>query len=168
MTFIAVSDYKDFEKKMFLDVDSAPVNQLVNYQGADANTFTQEFRLSGETDRTRWVAGFYYLNIDNYSDNGLKAPANSLPALFGFGRTEPGVDIGVIADMQTDSYSLFGQFEYDLIEAFTLITGLRVMREEKDFFMDQPFSLSTGTDQINNGLFLFSARAAPFVGAKRE
>jgi iron complex outermembrane receptor protein len=119
MTFISVTDYKDYEKKMFLDVDAAPVNQLVNYQGVDASTLTQEFRLNGETDRTRWVAGFYYLNIDNHSDNGLKAPANSLPALFGFGMTEPGVDIGVVADMETDSYSLFGQFEYDLAEAWT-------------------------------------------------
>jgi iron complex outermembrane receptor protein len=163
MTFIALSDFKDFEKKMFLDVDSAPVNQLVNYQGADANTFTQEFRLSAETDRTRWVAGFYYLNIDNSSDNGLKAPANSLPALFGFGMTEPGVDIGVIADMQTDSYSLFGQLEYDLTDQLTLITGLRAMREEKDFYMNQLFFLSTGTDQFNNGQVMFPGRPAPFV-----
>ncbi|HLF30893.1 MAG TPA: TonB-dependent receptor [Xanthomonadales bacterium] len=163
MQLVAISDFKDFEKQMFLDVDAAPVNQLVNYQGADATTFTQELRLSGDTDRTRWVAGFYYLNIDNHSDNGLKAPANSLPALFGFGMTEPGIDIGVVADMETDSYSLFGQLEYDLTEQWTLITGLRLIREEKDFVMDQPFSLSTGTDQINNGFVLFSARPAPFV-----
>jgi iron complex outermembrane receptor protein len=163
MTFISVTDYKDYEKKMFLDVDAAPVNQLVNYQGVDASTLTQEFRLNAETDRSRWVVGFYYLDIDNHSDNGLKAPANSLPALFGFGLTEPGVDIGVVADMQTDSYSLFGQYEFDLTEQLILIGGLRVMREEKDFFMDQPFFLSTGTDQFNNGLFLFSARAQPFV-----
>ncbi len=163
MTFIAVSDYKNYEKKMFLDVDSAPVNQLVNFQGADATTFTQEFRLSAEADRTRWVVGFYYLNIDNHSDNGLKAPANSLPALFGFGLTEPGVDIGVFADMQTDSYSLFGQLEYDLTDQMTLIGGLRVMREEKDFFMNQAFFLSTGTDQFNNGPLMFPGRPAPFV-----
>jgi iron complex outermembrane recepter protein len=57
MSFVSITDYKDYEKKLFLDVDAAPVNQLVNYQGVDANTFTQEFRLAGETDRMRWVAG---------------------------------------------------------------------------------------------------------------
>mgnify|MGYP006314206937 CR=1 FL=1 len=163
LTFVSVTDYKDFEKKMFLDVDAGPVNQLVNYQGVDATTFTQEFRLNAETERSRWVAGFYYLNIDNYSDNGLKAPANSLPALFGFGLTDPGVDIGVFADMETDSYSLFGQLEYDLSDDFILITGLRFIREEKDFFMDQAFFLSTGTGEFNNGQFLFPARPAAFV-----
>lgn len=56
---MSITDYKDYEKKLFLDVDAAPVNRLVNYQGVDANTFTQEFRLAGETDRMRWVAGFY-------------------------------------------------------------------------------------------------------------
>ncbi len=162
LEFVSITDFKDFEKKLFLDVDAAPVNQLVNYQGLDAQTFTQEFRLHGEADRSRWVAGFYYLTIDNFSDNGLKAPVNSLPVLFA-GFPQPGVDIGVIADMQTDSYSLFGQYEFDLTDQLILITGLRVMKEEKDFFMDQPFFISQGTDQINNGPFLFSARAQPFV-----
>lgn len=163
MKFVSISDYKDYEKRLFLDVDAAPVNQLVNYQGVDANTFTQEFRLSGETERMRWVAGFYYLNIDNTSNNGLKAPRNSLPVLFA-GFPEPGVDIGVIADMETDSYSIFGQVEFDLTEQVTLIGGLRLIREEKDFEMDQPFFISQGTDQFNNGPFLFSARPAPFLG----
>jgi iron complex outermembrane recepter protein len=107
--------------------------------------------------------GFYYLNIDNQSNNGLKAPANSLPALFGFGLTEPGIDIGTVADMETDSYSIFGQVEFDLSEQVTLIAGLRLMKEEKDYAMDQPFFLSQGTDQFNNGPILFSARPAPFV-----
>lgn len=163
MKFVSISDFKDYEKRLFLDVDAAPVNQLVNYQGVDANTFTQEFRLSGETDRMRWVTGFYYLNIDNTSNNGLKAPRNSLPVLFA-GFPEPGVDIGVIADMETDSYSIFGQVEFDLTEQVTLIGGLRLIREEKDFEMDQPFFISQGTDQFNNGPFLFSARPAPFLG----
>ena len=162
VTFVAISDFKDYEKKLFLDVDAAPVNQLVNYQGVDATSFTQEFRLIGERDRMRWVAGFYYLNIDNTSNNGLKAPRNSLPVLFA-GFPEPGVDIGVIADMETDSYSLFGQLEFDLAEQWTLVAGLRVMQEEKEFEMDQPFFISLGTDQFNNGPFLFSARPAPFI-----
>lgn len=65
ITFIAVTNYKDNENRTFLDVNAAPVNQLVNCQGVDASTFTQEFRLNAESERSRWVVGFYYLNIDN-------------------------------------------------------------------------------------------------------
>ena len=160
--FVSISDYKNYEKLLFLDVDAAPVNQLVNYQGVDADTFTQEFRINGETDRMRWVAGLYYLNIDNHSDNGLKAPENSLPVFFG-GFPPGGVDIGVIADMETDSYSIFGQIEFDLTSELTLITGLRLMREDKDYAMNQIFFASLGTDQVNNGPELFPARPAPFA-----
>jgi hypothetical protein len=39
---------------------------------------------------------------------------------------------------------------------------------KKDFFMDQPLFLSTGTDQFNNGMFLFSARAEPFADSTSD
>ena len=72
ITFTSITDFKQYEKLLFIDVDSAPVNQLANYAGVDADSFTQELRFNGETDRSRWVAGFYYLNIDSESDNGFK------------------------------------------------------------------------------------------------
>ncbi len=159
--FVSITDYKDYEKLLFIDVDSAPVNQLANYAGVDANSFTQEFRLSGESDNFRWVTGFFYLNIDNESQNGLKAPDNGLAALFGFGSLT-GIDIGVEAEMETDSYSLFGQIETDFTDNLTLITGLRVIQEEKDFVMDQPFFASTSNFSVHDGFFLFSDRQQPF------
>ena len=45
------------------------MNQLANYAGVDATSFTQEIRLNWESDRSRYLAGFYYLNIDTDSDN---------------------------------------------------------------------------------------------------
>jgi iron complex outermembrane receptor protein len=158
--FTSVTDYKDYEKLLFIDVDSAPVNQLANYAGVDADSFTQEFRFSGSTDTSRWVAGFYYLNIDSFSDNGLKAPANSLPALFGGFPFPEGADIGVQGELETDSYSLFGQYDYDFTQNWTLITGLRVIREEKDFRMRQGFWFNTGNFAVNVG--------EPFVNIRSD
>ena len=129
MTFTSITDYKDYEKLLFIDVDSAPVNQLANYAGVDASSFTQELRLNGETDRSRWVAGFYYLNIDSESDNGLKGPQGSFADVFG----GVPIDVGTVAELETDSYSIFGQYEYDISDRMTVIAGLRAMREEKDF-----------------------------------
>ena len=139
-----ISDYKDYEKLLFLDVDAGPANQSVNYAAVDATSFTQELRLNGTADRTRWVAGFYYLNIDNVSDNGLKFPINSVV---------PGspYDLGSDADLQTDSYSLFGQVEYDLREDLTLITGLRLIREDKDYEFSQNIYGTTNSSQIHRG-----------------
>lgn len=150
MRFTSVTDYKDFDKLLFIDVDSAPVNQLANYAGVDAQSFTQELRLNGETDRMRWVGGFYYLGIDNDSDNGLKGPVNSILA------TGAGIplDVGVKASLDTDSYSLFGQVDYDLTDTLVLTAGLRLIREEKDFDVGIGFFVSESNFTVNQGTFL--------------
>jgi len=131
MTLTSITDWKDYEKLLNLDVDSAPVNQAVNYAGVDADSLTQEFRLNGTTDRTTWVAGFYFLNIDTVSQNGLKFPFNSLNFAIA------PADVGVDAQLETDSYSLYGQIDWQFADNWTLIAGGRVVREEKDYHLEQ-------------------------------
>lgn len=145
MTFTSITDYKSYEKLLFIDVDSAPVNQLANYAAVDASSFTQEFRVSGESDRSRWVAGLYYLNIDSESDNGLKGPQGSFADVFG----GIPIDVGTVAGLETDSYSLFGQMEYDLSDRLTLIGGLRIMREEKNFDLNIGVAPSESSFVVN-------------------
>ena len=168
LLFTSVTDFKDYQKLLFIDVDSAPVNQLANYAGVDATSITQEFRLNAETDNTRWVLGFYYLNIDSKSDNGLKAAENSLPVILdplfsSIPEFAGGLDIGVQADLQTDSYSLFGQIERDLNDEVTLTAGLRVIQEEKDYFMRQGFFVSNDSRTVNVGDPLINIRT-DFIG----
>lgn len=146
----SVTDFKDYQKLLFIDVDSAPVNQLANYAGVDATSFTQELRFNGEGNRNRWVMGLYFLRIDSESDNGLKAPANSLPVVFG-GLPPSGADIAVDAVLETKSYSLFGQLEYDITDQVTLIGGLRLIKEQKEFDMQQSLYFSTGPNDIHVG-----------------
>jgi iron complex outermembrane receptor protein len=157
----SVTDFKDYDKLLFIDVDSAPVNQAANYAGVDATSFTQEFRFNGETDRSRWVAGFYYLNIDTDSDNGLKFAPNSLgenPDLGG------PFDLAVDAQLETNSYSLFGQYEYDINDNWTLITGLRVIQEEKDYdFVQSFYTAPTNAREIHQGTQLVIGPINPFA-----
>ncbi len=154
--FTSVTDYKTYEKLLFIDVDSAPVNQLANYAGVDASSFTQEFRLDGSSDDTRWVVGLFYLNIDNESDNGLKAPENSIAGSPPFAP----VDIGVVAELETDSYSVFGQLEYDFTETLTATAGLRIIREEKDFELGVGVFPSFSNYTVNQGDFIPNAFGA--------
>ncbi len=157
-TLTSVTDYKSFDKSLFIDVDAAPVNQLANYAGVDATTFAQELRLNGEAENMRWVAGLYYLNIDNDSDNGLKAPENSIIASGGIP-----IDIGVKASLETDSYNIFGQVEFDLNTQMTLIAGARVIQEEKDFNLGIGIFQSFGNDSFNKGPFLPGNPAIDFA-----
>ncbi len=158
----AITDFKDYEKLVFIDVDSAPVNQLANYAGVDATSLTQEIRLNWEADRSRYLVGFYYLNIDADSDNGLKAPEDSIIN---------GLDIGVISTLETDSYSLFGQMEYDFSDEWTGIFGLRVILEEKDFNTAIGVLPSFDSFTVNQGDFIpniFGAGSPFFESASRS
>lgn len=152
----SVTDFKTYEKLLFIDVDSAPANQLANYAGVDADSWTQEIRLSSEGENSRWVAGLFYLNIDNTSDNGLKAPANSIAGSPPFAP----VDIGVVADLETNSLSLFGQYELDLSDQLALTVGGRVIREEKDFNVGIGIFPSFDNFSVNRGDFIPNAFGA--------
>ena len=155
MSFVSVTDHKSYKKKLFIDVDAAPVNQLANYGSVDATSFTQEFRLSGGSERSDWVVGAYYLNIDTDSSNALKAPPNSI-----FGVIALPADVVTIASLETDSYSIFGQYEYQLTDAVRLIGGVRIMGEEKDFAGNWGLTPSMGNDQVSYDTSMYIPNAA--------
>jgi iron complex outermembrane recepter protein len=121
----SVTDYKHFYKIGFLDVDSGPGNQAGGYLGVRASTFSQEVRLSGKTDLVDWTGGLYYLHIKTHSLAGLKFPVGSVV---------PGApfDLGADATLKTNSYSAFGQLDWHIAPRLTLITGARIIREQKN------------------------------------
>ena len=113
MNFVSITDHKDL-KLLFIDVDSAPVNQLANYAAVDATSFTQEFRLSGETDRSRWVA-VSTISILTQSPTMASRDLRFFADVFGGIRLmwAPWPD-------QDGLYSIFGQMEHDLTDRVTL------------------------------------------------
>ena len=142
-TLTSVSNFMHFDKYVILDVDAAPVPLTLFASDSEEDTFSQEVRFNGEFERARWVAGFYYLFIQNDTINGLSQPSNS--PLMGnpndpTGAIIPGVFIPFlgteannIIDLQTNSYSLFGQLDIDLTDKLTFIAGLRTVIEDKDY-----------------------------------
>jgi len=151
-TLTSITDYKNFEKLLFIDVDSAPVNQSANYAGVDADSFTQELRLSGSAERLNWVAGLYYLYIDSTSQNGLKFPFNSVVNANGGGALGgTPFDLGSDATLKTNSLSAFGQADWEIVDRVTLVGGLRVIQEEKDYWFQQGIYVSDSSRTVHQG-----------------
>jgi len=140
----SVTDYKHFKKLLFVDVDSGPENQAANYQGVTASSLSQEVRLNGKSDRVNWVAGLYYLHINNRPINGLKFPVGSVV---------PGApfDLGLKAHLITNSFSGFGQVDWKFASDWTLIVGARVIREQKKYDFFQGIFLTTSSRQAQTG-----------------
>ncbi|MCR8922646.1 TonB-dependent receptor [Dasania sp. GY-MA-18] len=137
MTLSAITDFKHHDKFTTLDLDAGPQSQFTYLGEADIDSVTQEFRLSGdsEADGMRWMVGLFYLDIDALSIGGLSALKNSssgFPADF----EQPRVSY-----LETKSYSIFGQMEFDLTETLKLTTGLRGTNESKDYTFDVYFTI---------------------------
>jgi|GEM_PF-48491 len=149
-TLTSISDYKHYDKLLFIDVDSALVNQSANYAGVNADSFSQELRVNGTTDRLQWVTGLYYLYIDTDSDNGLKFPTNAVvpnQATGGFGE----FDLGSDAQLTTNSFSAFGQIDWEIVDKVTLTGGARIIQEKKDYDFAQNIYQATDARKVHQG-----------------
>lgn len=125
----SITDFSSVERRYIEDSDASPESVFNFFLTTDAEQFSQELRLDGETDNFRWVAGFYYLDLDIEDSNG------AISDLFFGPASADGAEAGLYNPYTStlESTSLFGQIEYSLSDDLTLIAGARVIQDEKEF-----------------------------------
>jgi len=133
-SFTSVTNYEHFQKSYGPeDDDGTPSDSFSFAQKVHAWNGSQEVRLAGSTDRDRWVGGLYYLVIDGkyrvLTSIYLQAPPAGVALL---------VDNNY--SLRDNTWSVFGQNEFDFQEDLTLITGIRWTQDKKRF------ALYTGCD----------------------
>ena len=144
MEFVSITNYLDLDKHYNEDAGGGlvffPFTTIADY-----SQFSQEFRLSGEGDSTRWQVGAYYLDIESDTQNIVEGgPITGSPM---------GIIQSVI-DLDSRNWSVFGQVEYDFSDAVTLIAGLRWSQDDKDIGIEQ-FSFNMEDQGIPSGTVLF-------------
>jgi iron complex outermembrane recepter protein len=137
LALTSITDYYELDKTYLEDSDGSPNPLMIFYTGQDTQQFSQELRLSGESERLRWVAGLYYLNIDGEYSSRLDVP------LFLADQRNDWV-------LDTTSWAIFSQAEIDLTPHWTVIGGLRWTEDEKEYEFN-PRCLGAGC----LGFFLF-------------
>lgn len=146
---VSITDYQSLEKDYLEDSDASPNDFFSFFLQSDMSQWSQEIRISGETDNLRWVGGAYYLNIEGDFANGGIA-ANFFRAAFaGAGLDDPSLDtLGLYSPFKTETKStaFFGQVEFDLSEEFTVHAGMRWSNEDKNTDYKQYASLFSATD----------------------
>ena len=149
---VAITAYEDLDRFIEEDADGAspaPVTQ-VTFE-AQAEQFTQEVRLSREYERWRWVAGGFYFTDERKGFVELPQLVAILGGLTVLPGAVPGAPpIGLVNDiaLETDSWALFGQLEYDLTDQFRLTAGVRYTEEEKDLVVTDGIPTFTETQRI--------------------
>lgn len=176
LQFVSITDWQTVKRDYVEDSDASPFANFNFFQVTDAEQWSQELRLIGDQDRWRWLAGFFYLDIEVNDANGAATPlttafVNDLfvpPFGDGIGLPAPLIDaptgaLGTVFEgdgtflgndnpytTKTDSWSLFGQVEYDFTEQWTGIAGFRWIEESKDHEFNNNFvDFQPGTTQRN-------------------
>ena len=124
---VALSGYENINKTFTNDVDSSPLTIFATDYDAKGEEFSQEIRLSGEYDKSRWVAGVYYMDYQNDGVQNAEAgpDATGAPVYIPFQ--------DVTYDMHTKAWAVFGQYEYDFTDRLTGVVGLRYGSEDKNY-----------------------------------
>ncbi|MEW5686572.1 MAG: TonB-dependent receptor [Pseudomonadota bacterium] len=121
-TVTSVTGYREFDDRVLSDYDASPVNFFTALRDQTHEQFSQELRIaSGGEGKLDYVLGAYYLD-QSYDITNAQAGAI-------YGTATP----AQIAGQKNTAYALFGQFDYHVTEALTLIAGGRYSYEKKTF-----------------------------------
>ena len=115
-----IINWQDIKKRYVEDTESSPIDAFDFFQDMDSNQFSEEFRVSWETDNAQFVAGAYYLKIDSDMNTGVS------PLFFGF-------DLDNTIFLETDTWAAFLQAEWNFAPQWTVIGGFRWTEDDKDF-----------------------------------
>ena len=104
-----------------------PGLDVIGASDIDAQQWSQELLLTGVAmeDRLRYTLGAFYFNEQNKQEFGWYFFAPTSNSLI---------------TARTQSYSLYGQAEYDITDQLTFTAGIRWIRDEKFFNLDFAFT----------------------------
>ncbi len=125
--FVSISNWLTLDK--FYIEDAAGGFGFFPYNTVAAfDQWSQEFRLSGSAERSRWQVGAYYLDMkwDTFQ---------SVEGALILGGTSDAQKMTTLGLVNSKNWSVFGQAEFDLADRWTLIGGLRWSQDDKNIAM---------------------------------
>lgn len=149
--FINVASWKYYDLDQQVDTDYLSIDGLnVNTSMTDYDQYSNEFRVVLPVDdKLNGQFGLFYFKstVDAYGTLRGSAGVPGFPMCFApvDSCTYKNFDLSLLgrdieSEMDTTSYAVFGQFDYQITDALTLIAGARVTRDEVEL------DLLTGAD----------------------
>jgi iron complex outermembrane receptor protein len=119
-TLTSITGFETGDKQARFDSDSTPGGRTTAVN-PEAEQFSQELRLAGETGIATWTAGFYYFDYQ----------------VDGFQRRQTSAAVGprapVFYDLKSESWAVFANVDLALSETLTATAGLRYTDERKKY-----------------------------------
>lgn len=122
ITFKNIVSYRDDESATPIDFDSLPIIDLDVPAIYENHQFSEEFQAIYDGDRLHGLVGFYYLS------------ANAL-TMFDVLLSGGGLDVFTSADVDTRTWSIFGDFTFDVTDRLSVSVGGRYTEDDRDIFL---------------------------------
>ncbi len=120
ITFKSITGYREDSSTSPIDFDSLPAVDLDVPAIYENDQFSQELQLLFESDNLSGVLGFYYLDANAFTAFDV--------ALF---TTVAGLTAQTLGDANTETWSVFGDFTYDLTDTINLSLGGRYTNDKR-------------------------------------
>lgn len=116
---------RDDETWSPIDFDSLPVDDLDVPVLYTNEQFSEELQLLYTGERWNGIAGFYLLDANAFNEfDVVLGPLGDLIGL-------PGLNANTLGDVDTDTWSVFADFTYDVSDAVSLSIGGRYTSDER-------------------------------------
>jgi iron complex outermembrane receptor protein len=163
-----ITNYLEMNKLYAEDGDALPLVIVNVDSGVDFSQFSQEVRLSGDTDMLKWQVGAYYLDMKYKGNHAVTgAPITDLALAGNGGFSLPTVD--QLYNISSKNWSLFAQGDLELTDQLSLTLGGRYSKDNKSIDYTNVLSDPTFAAQPDPKiLFTDQDLAAVVPGVNRE
>lgn len=117
--------YREDRTESPIDFDSLPIVDLDVPVIYDNTQFSEEFQIIYESDRLNGLVGFYYLDANAL--NVFDVVLDDLAAFLSL----PGLNAFTSSDVDTSTWSIFGDFSYDLTDNVSVSFGGRYTEDDR-------------------------------------
>ncbi|NCF52460.1 TonB-dependent receptor [Gammaproteobacteria bacterium] len=126
-TLTAVAGYSTFEMDMALDFDEVALSILDGSLREEYDQTSLEVRLASTGDRTfDYIFGVYYHDAENFQEQPSQFGSDAL------GGTPILLDASSLNTLDSELWSVFGQFDWNIGDNLSLYVGARFSSEDKD------------------------------------
>ncbi len=159
LTLTSITAYRELRAFNQQDVDFSSAAVVSEFRNQAVDTFTQELRVASDFDGpVNFLLGGYYFNEkakqNSGLDNGEDARAffdllagGGTPGTLSFVESQLGIPVGAtfaegpstreFFTLDNESYSVFGQVDFEVTDRLTLTAGFNYTDDRKDFSLRQ-------------------------------
>ncbi len=127
ITLKSITGYREDKSTTPIDFDSLPAADLDVPAIYNNDQFSQELQLLYEGERLNGVMGAYYLDANAFTAFDVALFTTGALPVVGL----PGLNAQTLGDVGTKTWSVFGDFTYDLTDQFSVSVGGRYTNDKR-------------------------------------